>query len=499
MLPMLILLGMPILAGALLALDHYVRFNASRDELSWLALAMRIVGLALAGAGLTVLVLAALGRHGQASHWFFDAIVRIAAGAYGLLAILTAVVGNAFRAPRDSTNLREESRLEQRASLFRLLCWIALLVPLVPFVPAVVLIVPLVLTTVFSSWGAVNRGSQISLLWRLSIASENGLPYADEVESASPGIGSHRRESLAALAGRLRDGQSLGEAIDDGSPLIPRGDVLAIRATDGTPALSSVLRDAAERSVRNLSELREGGDALPLQVYFVNVFLVVISIVSFLMYWIMPKYKEIFNDFGVTLPPITRRLIDVTDSAASYWFVAGPMMFLPVAILLASPLVSLAGWENLNFPLLMRWFPRRDAPEVLRIIAAVVESGRPLAPTLSEIAEHHPREDLRSRLERIAAILDHGEFSWRVLCHDGFLKQDEADALDAAAANHHLQWALRTLADGLDAKQRIRTAWAFEWQRPILIGTLGGLVAFVVVAMFLPLIHVMNTAAEMGP
>src|SRR5690606_5522070 len=95
MLPLLILLGMPTLAGALLALDHYVRFNASRDELSWLAMVIRIVGLALAGAGLIVLVLAAGGGNVRPNHWFFDAIVRIAAGAYGLLAILTAVVGNA--------------------------------------------------------------------------------------------------------------------------------------------------------------------------------------------------------------------------------------------------------------------------------------------------------------------------------------------------------------------------------------------------------------------
>jgi len=389
--------------------------------------------------------------------------------------------------------------MDQRASLFRLLCWVGLLVPLIPFVPMVVLVVPLALTTFCTSWGALNRGSQISLLSRLSIAADGGLPYANEVEASMPGAGRSRREGLEALANRLREGQSLGEAIDDSGPLIPRGEILAIRATDGTPALPAILRDAARRSVDGLSKLRDGGDALPLQAYFLNVFLIVVLLVGFLMYWIIPKYKAILGDFGISLPPLTRRLIDFSDSAVSYWFVAGPLLFIPVALLLLSPVVSLFGWENLNFPLLMRWFPRRDAPEILRTVAAVIDSGRPLSESLAQLARRHPREDMRARLDRIAFAFERGHFSWDLLCRDGFLKRDEADALDAAAANNHLTWALRTLADGIDSRQRIQTAWAFELQRPILIGLLGVIVALVCIAMFLPLIHVIDHAAELGP
>jgi len=172
------------------------------------------------------------------------------------------------------------------------------------------------------------------------------------------------------------------------------------------------------------------------------------------------------------------------------------LLFVPAALLLVSPLISLVGWENLNFPLLMRWFPRRDAPEVLRTIAAIVDSGRPLSETLAEIAMHHPREDLRRRLSRVACDLGDGEFSWAVLCHDRFLRRDEAAALDSARANGHLAWALRSLADAVEARQRMRTAWAFEWQRPVLIGVLGALVAFVCVGLFLPLATIVEHTAE---
>ena len=499
MLALLTLLGLPVLAGALLALDHYVRFEASRDELSRLAFVVRVIGLALAGTGLAVMLLAAAGAMAAPQNRFIDVTIRMGAATYGLLAILTSVVGNAFRSPGDTSTLREEMRVDQRASLFRLLCWTVALMPLIPFLPVFVMVIPLAVTTLLSSWGALNRGSQISLLWRLAIASENELPYADEVEAASPGAGRHRREGLAALASRLRNGQTLSEAVDDGSPLLPRGDILAIRATDGSPALTHTLREAAQRSVHNLTDLREGNAALPLQAYLVNVVVVLLAIIAYLMIFAVPKFKDIFNDFNIQLPALSAWLMDLSDSAGVYWFLLGPLLILPVMFLLLPPLIALAGWENLNFPLLMRWFPRRDAPEVLRIIAAIVESGRPLAPMLDEISNHHPREDLRDRLRRLAAELELGQPSWEILCRDGFIRRDEAHALDAAGEMKELAWAMRSLADAIDARQRIRTAWLLEWQRPLLIGGLGIIVAIICAAIFMPLIEVINSIQRLDP
>ena len=102
MLALLTLLGLPVLAGALLALDHYVRFEASRDELSRLAFVVRVIGLALAGTGLAVMLLAAAGAMAAPQNRFIDVTIRMGAATYGLLAILTSVVGNAFRSPGDT-------------------------------------------------------------------------------------------------------------------------------------------------------------------------------------------------------------------------------------------------------------------------------------------------------------------------------------------------------------------------------------------------------------
>jgi type II secretory pathway component PulF len=498
MLTLLVLLGLPVAAGALLAQDRYVRSSASRDELSMLALVMRITGLILATAGVAVILLAALGDDLLAGNDFLDVLLRIGAGGYGLLAILTAVIGPAFRSPRDPSYLREELRDEQRASLARLLEWIVLLMPLLPLLPILAFIAPLVLTTTLAAWGAVHRGSQISLLWRLAIASENHLPYADEVDSAVPSAGRSGRESLVALANRLRDGQPLSEAIGSRSSLLPRGDVLQIRATEGTAALPGTLRESARRSVAQLTELREGGSSIPLQAYVLNVAVIVMIVLIYLMVFIVPKMKAMFEDsgdgrgLGIRFPWTTQRLVELADDARTYWFLVGPVLCIPVVILLGPPLVTLAGWENLNFPILMRWFPRRDAPEVLRLLAAIVESGRPLGSSLGDIAAHHPRDDIRKRLLAVASHFEGGDPCWAALVRQGFLNRSEAAALDAAMANGHLSWALKSMADGIEQKQSNRNAWMVELQRPALIACLGLVVAFIALAMFTPLISTLE-------
>jgi type II secretory pathway component PulF len=138
----------------------------------------------------------------------------------------------------------------------------------------------------------------------------------------------------------------------------------------------------------------------------------------------------------------------------------------------------------------MRWFPRRDGAAVLRALAAAVEAGRPLSEAVAILAEHHHRDDLRDRLKRVAAALDQGESPWNVLNREGLIGRADAKALDAAMRAGDLAWGLNSMADVLDHRQNVRSAWWLEWQRPILMAIVGGAVAFAPIALFLPLIRV---------
>ena len=56
-------------------------------------------------------------------------------------------------------------------------------------------------------------------------------------------------------------------------------------------------------------------------------FTVATAIVSFIMIWIIPKFKAIFEGFDCKLPAITEWLITFSDYMAKYWYLIPTIPF----------------------------------------------------------------------------------------------------------------------------------------------------------------------------
>ncbi|MEZ6034843.1 MAG: hypothetical protein R3C17_17250 [Planctomycetaceae bacterium] len=91
-------------------------------------------------------------------------------------------------------------------------------------------------------------------------------------------------------------------------------------------------------------------------IYPAAVITVAVAIVSFIMIFIIPKFKDIFIGFGVELPPPTILLINCSDWMMSYWY----MMFItPIAFIIFIKIVKknktgayVVDWLSLRIPLI---------------------------------------------------------------------------------------------------------------------------------------------------
>src|SRR5690606_20709323 len=110
----------------------------------------------------------------------------------------------------------------------------------------------------------------------------------------------------------------------------------------------------------------------------------------------------------------------------------------------------------LNVPLLMRWFPRLDAPPLLRALSHAVAAGQPLPQVVNDMSHRHLRSDIRQRLMRIGDALQRGEALWTPLQDEGFIRRAEGEALAAAQRAGNLPWAMRTLAESMNRAVRRR-------------------------------------------
>ncbi len=214
----------------------------------------------------------------------------------------------------------------------------------------------------------------------------------------------------------------------------------------------------------------------------------IVAVVSFISYSILPKFKAIFHDFGVELPPMTLRLLRFSDDGVETAALVLSLCVVTGWLVLGSVLLTF-GWQELQWPWLQQFFPRRDAPGVLRLLGYPIRAGWPSPKSVHLLADEVLRDDLRERLNRVGTRLEAGLQLGDALLQEGFVRPAEAEAVEAGvrAGPGRLDFALETLAGSLDRNRTFRFYRLVEVLKPLFLVGLAAIVALTVFAMFLPI------------
>jgi len=371
----------------------------------------------------------------------------------------------------------------------RVLGWMLMLMPLgMPF--GVFVGFYFAIAAIF---GGARRVQQESLLLILGIAVRTQAPLAEEIDGLADSSRGWFRRQLRKLAERLRKGERLSDALDDLPGLVPPETVTALRVAESLGNLVPVIQQEALR-LRRREERRVQGrfSASGMVLYLCCVLCVAQVIVAFLMYWIMPKFKKIFEDFGMPLPPATMRLIRASDYFADHLLAIGFWMTVSI-IGGAIVLVRRGGWAGVDWGFLSGVYPRLETPGVLRNLAQAVAVRRPLATALAGFELHHRRRHIRNRIRRVRDETVRGRDCFEPLSRHGLLNPREAAALTSAERVGNLAWALEGIADNIERRQLAREQVIAETVQPAIVIGLGLFIFFICTAFFIPLIYLLGS------
>lgn len=378
----------------------------------------------------------------------------------------------------------------------RLCGWILTGFPLLWLaVPLLLLVAPLLFGLALLRMNA--RVERTRLLWTLAIAAEHGMNLADEVDGFAAGARRRSRERYMALAGRLRDGSRLSDALSSDGQVAAPEVIAAVRIAEQTGSLAPTLRAAAQRNQDVLTGTHGDGSVFATICYCWVVLVVLISVASYLSYKnIVPKFQQIFSDFGMELPPLTARFINLSAGSPLFMLLIVPLLAVPAAVLLLLSTRSVDDGSSVVWGSLSRVFPRRDAPGVLRWLALAVGGERPLPALITDVAERIPNRTLGVRLLRAAQSMSAGGEPWESLSRESFLSRREVAAVQAAERAGHAPLALNSIADAIERARLRRVLWWIEWLRPTVLLVFGVLVGTFCVAYFVPLISLIWKTIE---
>jgi type IV pilus assembly protein PilC len=337
----------------------------------------------------------------------------------------------------------------------------------------------------------VQRGRQNRLLWTLALAVRGGRNLADEVELLAQTETRRQQARLAGLVADLRMGTPLSRALLTREKLLPQETAAAIGAAEESGRLGTMLTELATAQTQELRTVRWNGSLNHLAIYANLLVGVYLSVTGFVMYYIIPKFKAIFEGFGVELPHVTVLLIQFADAFVSYWYLALPMLALPfLALFQALYLCVGEAWWTPAF--VRGLWPRLTTPRILRSLGAAVQQRSGLACVMGSLAEATPERMTASRYDRVARRLEQGMPLGDALHAEKLVTAREAAAILRAEKLGHLPWALTALGDRIDSVRRVRLGLFVEGMKPALILALGSFVLLFAVAMFAPLVKLLN-------
>ncbi len=228
--------------------------------------------------------------------------------------------------------------------------------------------------------GGAGGKKMVTFTRQLSILQDAGLPILRSLkileDQATPGA---LKNALIDVCDEIEGGASLSEAMAKTPRVFDRLYVNMIKAGEAGGSLEIILQRLAEFKERTASLKSKVIGAL---IYPIMVIFSTVCILTFIMIWIIPEFKDMFEEFELKLPAMTELLIAISDRCVKLWFL---FPLIPISIILFVMLVckfraGRMGWHlyTLKVPIFGKLTEKSNLARTTRTLGALVASGVPI-------------------------------------------------------------------------------------------------------------------------
>ncbi len=351
---------------------------------------------------------------------------------------------------------------------------------------------PIALVIVLMVADRRRRLEDRALLTALAACAEKGIPLPEAALAFADENPTRAGDRALLLARALNHGMTLDAAVSVAWLKLSTPSTVAIRMGCALGVLGPALKQEMKAGDDMEDVLRP---VLSRGMYLFSLAMVGMGILIFLMLNIVPVFDKMFSEFGLKLPVMTVSIIKL-----SRWIVNFGWLFLVPLVMVATLSFFLAvlyyiGWLPRSLPLVNRLFRRYDGAVVLRGLAIAVRQGMPMIDAVRLLGSIYPLSTVQSWLRKAAERMAAGEDWCDALLRVRLIGPTDAAVLRAAARAGNLPWALEEMAESLARRETYRWQALYSTITPILILLFGLFVGYVFVALFIPLIGLIQGLA----
>lgn len=339
---------------------------------------------------------------------------------------------------------------------------------------------------------------------QLSTLQDAGLPILRSIrileQQQKPGM---LRSSLKQISEDIEGGATLSEAMARHPKAFNRLYTNMVAAGEAGGVLDVILQrlaDFLEKAARLKRKI------IGAMVYPIVVVSIAAGIVTFIMVKVVPKFEEIFKDFETSLPGVTKLLI-----AVSSWFAKGtPPGWV---VILGSPLAIMAMYKvirqaqmgrmvvdsiTLKIPVVGQIAGKSSVARFTRTLGTLVAAGVPILEAVNITRETTGNEVYSAMLRKVHDGIREGDTFANPLRASKTVDPIVVNMVDVGEETGELDKMLMKVADNYDEEVDTLVASLVSLLEPIMVVVLGFIVGFIVVALFLPLVTLIQSVMNQG-
>ena len=342
--------------------------------------------------------------------------------------------------------------------------------------------------------GGVGMGQLTTFTQQLSTLQDAGLPIVRSIRilegQLKPCV---LKNTLIEVAEDVESGSTLSEAMGKHPKAFDRLYVGMIKAGEAGGVLDTIL-DRLSHFMEKSLRLRK--KVIGAMIYPLVVTVVAVGILAGIMKFVIPAFQKMFKEVGVTLPLMTEALLTVSDLVSNYWYL---IPGIPVVVLLVFNAIAATPkgkymLDNLilHIPVFGTIIHKSTVSRFCRTLGTLISSGVPILESLSITREATGNDVVAKAIDDVHASIREGESIARPLQESGVFDDMIVNMIDIGEETGELDKMLVKIADNYDDDVDVAVESLTSIIEPILIVGMGGAVGFIVIALFLPLIELIQ-------
>ena len=238
-------------------------------------------------------------------------------------------------------------------------------------------------------------------------------------------------------------------------------------------------------------------------IYPIAVISFAVLIVTGLMMWVIPAFEKIFREMGRELPGMTQNLINMSNWMRRVgWMV---VLLSPVGIVLGLRLARMSPTGRLildrfklAIPVIGRVVSKTGVERFCRTLGTLLSAGVPILEALNITRETAGNEVFSRALAKVRDGIREGESFADPLRQSRIVEPMVVNMIDVGEETGELDKMLEKVADTYAEEVGVLVSSMISLLEPLMVITLGGIVGYIVVALFLPMIHMLKAMQGAG-